>query len=234
MFRELRSYEPGTESVGLVGVSYPEDFSSISEDSRVLVTIRDVNAPPESYLLTGPYGQLELVNSEDFVHSIQPDPVAAARRSRWLSVTLYTVLVLLLATIGFAGLTGAVSLRVVLTGSMVPTINPGDVILTVNDTFVQPKQGDIVVYTGKTFDGKTVASFAHRIIGGNAVDGWIVQGDANPQPDTQHPTANDIESVVVLTIPQIGRFLNAQTLLLIAVAAFGIWLIVDGVRRRER
>lgn len=91
----------------------------------------------------------------------------------------------------------------VLTDSMSPTIVAGDFVLTANDRIHPPTVGDIVMYDAKRLDGTVVARFTHRIIGQDA-DGWIVQGDANPEPDVQHPTEADIQGVVVARIPGIG------------------------------
>jgi hypothetical protein len=116
---------------------------------------------------------------------------------------------------------------------MVPAINPGDVIMVVNDKIKSPMLGDVVVYTGSRFDGTKVADFSHRIIGGSESKGWIVQGDANPSPDTQRPTSKEIQGVVVGRIPSIGRFLTPQFLVLLGIVMFGGWLVLDGVRKES-
>ena len=87
----------------------------------------------------------------------------------------------------------------------------------------------MAVYQGKRFDGSPVAPFAHRIIGGDAVSGWIMRGDANPATDVQRPTSVDILGVVIWTLPRIGYLLSPQLLLALALAIFAIWLIADGV-----
>ena len=91
----------------------------------------------------------------------------------------------------------------VLTESMSPTIVAGDFVITQNDSLRTPAMGDIVMYDAKRLDGTVVARFTHRIVG-EAADGWIVQGDANPDPDVQHPTAADIQGVVIARIPGIA------------------------------
>jgi signal peptidase I len=122
--------------------------------------------------------------------------------------------VVILLSVALAGITGAFTMRVVLTGSMEPTISPGDLIIAINDEFKTPEIGDVVVYTARRFNGEEVAPFAHRIIDGDSVSGWILKGDANREPDIQHPDSTDITGVVVWVIPIVGQFLSTQSLLL--------------------
>lgn len=117
-----------------------------------------------------------------------------------------------------------------LTGSMVPVINPGDIILTTPPSNITPKIGSIVAYVGRRFDGTAVGVFSHRIIGGNAQTGFIVKGDANPAPDIQNPTIPDITGVVIFVIPLIGKFLTPKSLMVIIPLIFGLWLILDALK----
>jgi signal peptidase len=125
---------------------------------------------------------------------------------------------------------GLADARVVLTGSMAPAIKPGDVVVAVSPQRKAPKIGDVVVYTGRRFDGTKVADFSHRIIAGDGKSGFTVKGDHNSTPDVQKPTIKDISGVVLFTIPFVGRILNPQALLLLLILGFGIWLIVDAFR----
>jgi signal peptidase I len=113
---------------------------------------------------------------------------------------------------------------------MSPAINPGDMVISTTPDKKAPKIGDVVVYSGKRFDGTEVASFAHRIIAGDAKTGFTVKGDNNPDPDTQKPVLNEIQGVVLLTIPFVGQLLNPQVFVLLLLVGFGIWLIVDALR----
>ena len=234
-FQVLKPGESGTSRAGLVGLLTPDSEQPQDSDAHVLVMVRQPRLGVDAFHVHA--GKVTRVyNPHEYLELPEP-PVphmvpASVRRWR---ITGYVALVALLAILtvfGVAGVTGMVSLRVVLTGSMMPTINPGDLIVTVNDSLLAPREGDVVVYTGRTFEGKAIAPFAHRIIGGDAEQGWIVKGDANPTADVQRPTETDIESVVVATIPAIGRFINVQFLILLAALGFGVWLIVDGLRRR--
>jgi len=126
--------------------------------------------------------------------------------------------------------TQIVQAKVVLTESMQPVINPGDLLVSVSPRFNSPQIGEVVIYTGKKFDGTVVASFAHRVIGGDVSSGYIVKGDANDLADVQRPIISEIEGVVLFNIPKVGLLLNPQTMSLLLVFLIGIWFVAKGVR----
>jgi len=142
-------------------------------------------------------------------------------------------LVAFLLSFSLLNVSGLVKSQIVLTASMSPTINPGDMVISTTPDKKAPKIGDVVVYSGKRFDGTEVASFAHRIIAGDATTGFTVKGDNNPAADTQRPVLSEIQGVVLLTIPFVGQLLNPQVFVLLLLVGFGIWLIVDAFRDEE-
>jgi signal peptidase I len=149
------------------------------------------------------------------------------------SKVLAWVFVAFLLSFSLLNISGVIKSQIVLTASMSPTINPGDMVISTSPERVAPEVGDVVVYSGKRFDGTKVASFAHRIIAGNGQTGFTVKGDNNPEPDTQKPVLSEIEGVVLLTIPFVGQLLNPQIFVLLLLCAFGLWLIVDAFRDEE-
>jgi len=110
--------------------------------------------------------------------------------------------------------TGAATLHVVASGSMVPTFAAGDVVFAVSDEFSPPSIGDIVIFKGTMMSGEAVGPFAHRIIDGDS-EGWITQGDANDAADTFRSTSNEIMGKVLFSVPGIGLLLEPRTLLLL-------------------
>lgn len=219
-------------SQSLVGIQFDPNGPKPDQDLNILVTLRQVGEEDFSVLYNE--GGIQTgVNAEDFLQgAINKKPIAESKKeTKFTFANIFTVIVTsFLVAISVAGMTNTLSFRVVLTGSMVPAINPGDVIVTMNDKYRAPVMNDVVVYTGKRFDGTEVAPFAHRLIGGDSTSGWIAKGDANPAPDTQRPTSDDIQGVVIATIPAIGRFLTPQFLMLIAVIGMGAWMIFDWAR----
>lgn len=88
------------------------------------------------------------------------------------------------------------SVMVVKTGSMYPTISPGDLIII--KTQNQYKTNDII-----TFDEVTHFT-THRIVN-IAEDGFITQGDANNAPDNNVVKLDNIEGKVVGRVGGVGK-----------------------------
>jgi signal peptidase I len=126
--------------------------------------------------------------------------------------------------------TGAVKARVVLTGSMAPAINPGDIVLLASPSRLAPEVGEVATYTARRFSGEEVGLFTHRIIGGDAETGFTMKGDANPSPDVQRPKIADINGVVFFVIPFLGYLLSAKTLMILIPLLVGVWFIADALR----
>ena len=194
------------------------------------------NRSGEKSLLISKRGMLE-VNPDLYVLAPKERVVQTQSRIkrvfRVIGLVLAWLLTAVLLTFVTLDLTGVIQARIVATGSMVPAINPGDVVLTMSPDNVIPVKGRIVTYQGRRLDGTPVALFTHRVIGGNAQDGFVVKGDANPSADTQKPTIKDILGVVVLTIPWVGHLLDPKILVLALLGLFGLWLIWDAFREEE-
>ena len=201
---------------------------------NVLLTVTSVNGEKSAYISRGKVTEL---TQSDFVDpSITPESETKVIRfqslGKALTVSGYAVAIVLLL---FSALsfTGTVKARIVLTGSMAPAINTGDVILTTPVSRHEPKIGDVVAYQAKRFNGQSVAVFSHRIIGGDINSGFIVKGDSNKSPDTQKPKRGDILGVVIFVIPFIGNLLTPKALFLLVPCLFGFWLILDAMKNVE-
>ena len=205
-----------------------------ARDAMTLVTVS--NRDGEKSVLITSRG-MRAVNSADYVLAPKERTLAKRRPIKHaLQVSTKVtgwVLVSFMLTFGLASVTGLIDSRVVLTGSMEPAINPGDIVVSTSPNLISPKISDVVIYTGKKFDGTEVTSFAHRIIAGDAVNGFTVKGDNNPDPDVQKPKMADIEGVVLFTAPMVGKLLTPQMLIVLLLIAFGIWLLVDAFREEE-
>jgi signal peptidase len=141
------------------------------------------------------------------------------------------VLAAVLVTFSILSSTGYVKARVVLTGSMQPTINPGDIVITAPITRVEPKIDDVAAYQARRFDGAPVGVFTHRIIDGDGASGWILKGDNNPSPDIQQPKNKDILGVVIFVIPWLGNLLSKQVLFTVIPLIAGLWFLLDTLRK---
>ena len=204
---------------------------SVNTDSKTLFTIS--SAAGEATVLITPT-EITPSKSRMFVQA-PPERVVTGnqaweRRASGFIKTLGYILSAVLITFSLLSMTGYVKARVVLTDSMAPTIKAGDIVLLDPTTHSVPKIGDIAAYTGRRFDGTEVGIFTHRIVGGDAVNGFIMKGDNNPSPDIQRPKIADVSGIVVFKLPLIGKVLNPKMLFILVPVVFGIWLISDALR----
>jgi len=203
-------------------------------DSKILLTIS--NALGEHTALITPT-DIAQSKAKMFVQA-PPERIttkAQQKREKVNSVTTFIGYALSAILLSFSALsvTGYVKARVVLTGSMAPAINSGDIVILIPTQHREPKINDVVAYSGKRFDGSSVGTFTHRILSGDATNGFLVKGDANLNPDVQRPTLADISGVVVLTLPFIGQFLTPKALLILVPLILGLWLVFDAFRKER-
>jgi len=200
-------------------------------DAMALITVTK-NKLEHGILIT-PRGLMK-VDSKNYVISPLKNSetqVSIFKKTRLLiAKTFSTLILLLLATSSLLVTTNVVQAKIVLTESMQPVINPGDLLVSISPRFNSPQVGEVVIYTGKKFDGTVVASFAHRVIGGDESTGYIVKGDANEQADVQRPILSEIEGVVLFSIPKVGLLFNPKTMTLFLVFLLGIWFVANGAR----
>jgi signal peptidase I len=204
-------------------------FRNNPKDS-VLVTIRKPNGQIRTAVVKP--GSDKIDTSPEYLAQAPTNDKELNRSKalRYAGNSFYAVCGLLIVLILGAKFTGFGEARIVITGSMVPAINPGDMVVTVNDKYVTPKLNDVVIYEAKRFNGEVVAPFAHRIIGGSATNGWIMKGDANEQQDVQRAKASDITGVVMLVIPYVGNLINIKSLIFLAVIIISVYLTKEILR----
>lgn len=213
------------DNVGEVWIDGESAFS----DSKTLLTIS--NTRGEHSVLITP----EQITQSDAKLYVQAPPERVTPESKVsrkqkiakaLSYVAYGIAATLVLFILLSS-AGLIQARTVLTGSMEPTINPGDVVILQPLNGSVPAIGDIVTYTGKRFDGTEVAKFTHRIIEGNAQEGFVLKGDANENADIQKVQVSDIVGKVAFTVPFVGRILAPQTLFTLVPLLFIGWLVIN-------
>jgi signal peptidase I len=103
--------------------------------------------------------------------------------------------------------------------SMLPTLHGGDLVV------VQRKPayrvGDIVAYhiPDGVFRGRRII---HRVVGGNAGDGFVMRGDNNVDDDLWHPRPADVDGELWKRLPAAGRLVAvARTPGVLAAVAGG-------------
>lgn len=208
--------------------------SPLKSDENILITLTSAAGEQSAYISSQ---GVTVINAGQLVEAAPEVENEDSKKQhlgikKSMSVSGYLVAILLIVFAGFS-FTGNVKARIVLTGSMSPAINVGDVIVTVPITQKAPQIDDVIAYQAKRFNGENVAVFSHRIIGGDIENGFIVKGDANKSPDPQKPKAADILGVVLFTIPFIGNLLTPKALFLLLPCLFGLWLIMDAMKNVE-
>ena len=200
--------------------------------SNVLVTIsnpagtKTVLITPDSVVETSPKHFVETPPERIVTGSEK-----AMKKVRTLATTLGYIFAAALVTFSVLSSTGYVKARVVLTGSMQPTISPGDIVITAPVSRVEPKINDVAAYQARRFDGAAVGVFTHRIIDGDSENGWVFKGDNNSSPDVQKPKNDDILGVVIFVIPWLGNLLSKQVLFTVIPLIAGMWFLLDTLRK---
>lgn len=199
--------------------------------SNILVTLS--NSTGEKTALIRP-GKIVETRAKYFVQT-PPERIVtgqekALRKVKSFGIGVAYLLAAVMISFSVLSFADIVKARIVLTESMSPAINPGDLILTASPERVEPGIGDVVSYTARRFDGAPVGTFSHRIIDGDAVSGFTLKGDNNPKPDVQRPTLDDIDGIVFFVIPFIGSLLSPRALFIIVPSIFGFWLVMDALR----
>lgn len=156
---------------------------------------------------------------------------------KFLKITQITVTVAIIVIGLFLILTlfpikGNYQVKVVLSGSMEPTIHTGSIVVT--KPAKQYKINDIVLF-GK--DTKNDIPTTHRIVSDRAVEGVLLfttKGDANNSPDTTEIKQSDIHGKVLFTVPYMGYFIDfvKKPIGMIVVIVFpAIYIVFDEIRK---
>lgn len=122
------------------------------------------------------------------------------RPTRWLASLLLAPA--FLVVFAPTNLGGATSYVIVSGTSMSPTYNDGDLVMVRRGDYAV---GEIVAF--ETGRGLVI----HRIVGGSAQSGFVVQGDNKQSPDSWQPTENDIVGKHFAQFPGAGRWVQRVT-----------------------
>ena len=140
--------------------------------------------------------------STELVEALGPVQTPEPLETRSLAYRVYQAVrfwVALAVAVGIMLLLGLTT-SVVKSGSMHPTFDTGDVVVTISSKFDQPKVGDVVVAEPEV-NGQQLPAIAHRIIIEHPDGTFTTKGDNNPQPDAWRVSTEQIESVVLFKIP---------------------------------
>lgn len=118
--------------------------------------------------------------------------------------------------------------------SMLPRYHAGDVVLVERQSTYHV--GEVIAYHVPKGDPMAGFQVIHRIVGGNAKTGFIVQGDNRTAPDVWHPKPGDIVGAKALRLPY-GVFvlqLLRSPLLLALLAGSFVFVYGFGATQREK
>jgi signal peptidase len=105
--------------------------------------------------------------------------------------------------------------------SMLPRYHTGDLVLVEKQASYHV--GELIAYRVPKGDAMAGAQVIHRIIGGNAKQGFVVQGDNRTAPDVWRPKPSDIVGAKALRIPNavlILQFFRSPIFLGLLAACF--------------
>jgi signal peptidase I len=144
--------------------------------------------------------------------------------------------VLLVAWLTFlrpAALGGPVGFVLVSGTSMQPNLQPGD--LVVLRRLPDYEIGDIVAFHLPEGQGDRRVKVIHRIIGGSARSGYVLQGDNRQEQDLWRPRPDEIHGEAWVRIPAVGSLLvNLRSNPLALAAASASTTVLALLLRRPR
>lgn len=134
---------------------------------------------------------------------------------------------------------GADESRIVLTGSMEPTLEPGDVVLVRHATIDDVEIGDIVTF--RSHEGHETP-YTHRVVDITTDQRGTVlttKGDANEDPDPMYVNGDMLIGTVHVTIPKLGFVINgAQSqitpVILVVLSILAVGHEAQGLLARPR
>jgi signal peptidase len=118
--------------------------------------------------------------------------------------------------------------------SMLPRYHTGDLVLVERHSSYHV--GQVIAYRVPKGDPMQGAQVIHRIVGGDAKRGFVVQGDNRTAPDVWHPKQGDIVGAKALRIPNavvLLQFFRSPLLLGLLAASFVLVHLLAGGKRNE-
>lgn len=131
---------------------------------------------------------------------------------KFLATTLYTILIIFLICVAgvfmasIVPIPGHISIKIVKSGSMEPSIHVGSIVVIKPENRYQV--GDVITFGADT---QTQIPTTHRIIAIGAENGatmFTTKGDANEDPDANRTPLSEVQGKVQFTVPYAGYVLD--------------------------
>jgi len=127
-----------------------------------------------------------------------------ARALAYVSITIFLVLIFW-ASLTFALGTSSPA-YVVSSGSMIPTLNVGDIIIVKDkDSFQTLQVGDIIVFHSPALDGRVIVHRIYSIATDQYGVAIYTKGDNNYAPDAWVVRESHYIGKVIFTLPYLGK-----------------------------
>jgi len=185
-----------------------------------------------------PVAATQLVLLPQILPNVAPSSLRLALKRVWAAMSIVLVLALCVFWALFLrpqSLGGPAGYVLVSGHSMLPRYHTGDMVLVERQSSYHV--GEVIAYHVPKGDPMAGAQVIHRIIGGDAKRGFVVQGDNRTAPDVWHPKQGDIVGAKALRIPNavlVLQFLRSPVLLGLLAASFVfVHLLTGGKREQE-
>lgn len=153
---------------------------------------------------------------------------------------MYLTMVVCLATWALLPMAVGWTPTIVMSGSMLPNVEIGDVVVAQPLTLEQKKEmvmpGHVLLYTDPSKPERLVT---HRVVNVIKETGFITKGDANAKADPEIIPMSNVHGIERLRIPMIGipiqasRFGDFTPMIIFSIATILAQILVRGGRERE-
>ena len=172
------------------------------------------------------------ITSAKIKEPVHINKIFTPKKSLFIGVTIVLVLLLLFCII-LPTMQGSMHLLTVLSGSMSPEINPGDIVVSKYFDPEEIKINDIITFT---YSNDPKDCITHRVINitnENGSIGFQTKGDANEDPDQGIVDSTELIGRVVFVIPYLGylpRFAQSPLGFITLIVIPGIIIITAEIR----
>jgi signal peptidase I len=164
---------------------------------------------------------------------------------RYITLAAVVILVgLLIATVVIPAIQGSTCFLIVLSGSMAPSMNPGDIVIS---NHIDPKDvhlNDVITFIYADYPKKFIT---HRVVNVASSEAGMIQyqtkGDANKEPDGRWVQSQEVVGKVTFVIPYLGYvsnfaksklgFLTIIIIPAILIISQGVWTIHKEQKRKK-
>ena len=132
---------------------------------------------------------------------------------------------------------GSMHFLIVLSGSIAPELNPGDIVVSAYINPEEIKINDVITFTSADNPKNCITHRVINITNENGSIGFQTKGDANEDPDQRIAQSSELIGKVVLVIPYIGylpHFAQSPLCFITLIIIPGVFIIINEVWKIAR